>query len=438
MAELGRTLTLRNAVFLVVGNVVGAGIFATPGFLAGEVGSPLVFLGAWVAGGLLTLAGALTYAELGALFPRAGGDYQFLKEAFGPLAGFLSGWLGFWVITPGSIAALSIALARNLPGLPDLPGLEEGLAFAAIAAFSLLNWRGARPAAGVQDVVTAGTVILLLALVIGGFLAGDGDGTNFTATSAGAAKLASGSAMIAVLFTYSGWFASAYVGSEIVDAPRNVPRSLVLGTLVVAALYTAVNAVFLYAVPLAEMQGQGDVGRLAAERLFGPGFGLAAAVAIALAIASCVNATVMTGARITFAMAADGVFFRRLGAVHPRFATPGAAILAQALVAGALVALGSFETLLSWVVVAMLLSSIAAGVGLFVLRIRRPELARPYRTLGYPVVPALFVLSYGAIAAAVAVGDPPAAAAGVGIALSGVPFWFVWRRRSPGEGQVDR
>jgi APA family basic amino acid/polyamine antiporter len=332
------------------------------------------------------------------------------------------------VITPGSIAALSIALAHNLPGLPDLPGIEEGLALLAIVLFSILNWRGAKPAAEAQDAITAGSVLLLLALVVFGFIAGDGDAANLVAAPADGARIASGSAMIAVLFTYSGWFASAYVGSEIIDAPRNVPRSLVLGTLIVAALYTAVNAVFLYAVPLAEMRGAADVGRLAALRLFGPGLGLAAAAAIALAIASCVNATVMTGARITFAMAADGVFFRGLGVVHPRFATPGAAIWAQALVAGALVALGSFERLLSWVVVAMLLSSIAAGVGLFVLRIRRPGLERPYRALGYPWVPALFVLSYGAIAAAVAIGDPLAAAAGAGIALTGVPFWFAWKR----------
>jgi APA family basic amino acid/polyamine antiporter len=434
MSDLVRTLSLRSAVFLVVGNVVGAGIFATPGFLAGEVGHPLIFLGAWVAGGLLTLAGALTYAELGAMFPRAGGDYQFLKEAFGPLAGFLSGWLSFWVITPGSIAALSLALARHVPGLPDAPGLLEAAALLVIGAFTLLNRRGAGPAAGTQNAITAGTVLLLLALVAGGFLAGNGDAANLVAAPPGGVRLATGSAMIAVLFTYSGWFASAYVGSEIVDAPRNVPRSLVLGTLIVAILYTAVNAVFLYAAPLSELKGEGDVGRLAAERLFGPGFGLAATVAIALAIASCVNATVMTGARISYAMARDGVFFRALGAVHPRFATPGPALLAQALVAGALVALGTFEALLSWVVVAMLLSSIACGIGLFVLRARRPELARPYRVPGYPVVPALFVLAYGAIAAAVAIGDPLAAAAGAGIVLAGVPFWFVWRRVRPASG----
>jgi APA family basic amino acid/polyamine antiporter len=269
---------------------------------------------------------------------------------------------------------------------------------------------------------------LLAALVIGGFLFGDGRLANLTAAPEGGVPLASGSAMIAVLFTYSGWFASAYVGSEIIDAPRNVPRSLLVGTLIVAGLYTAVNAVFLYALPLEEMTGATDVGKVAAEHLFGPGIGLVAAVAIVLAIASCVNATVMTGARISFAMAVDGVFFRCLGGVHLRFATPGAAILVQALVAGALVALGTFEMLLSWVVVAMLLASIAAGIGLFVLRIRRPDLERPYRALGYPVVPAMFVLSYGAIAVAVAVGDPLAAAAGAGIALSGVPFYFVWKR----------
>jgi len=428
--ELRRNLTLRNAIMLVVGNVVGAGIFTTSGFLASELGHPLLFVGVWVAGGLLTLCGALTYAELGAMFPRAGGDYQFLKEAYGPLAGFLLGWLSFWVISPGSIAALAIALAGHLPGLGGLPDLQPLVGVCVIALLSWINFRGVRLAGNTQDLVTAGSLLLLLALVIGGLAFGAGDTAHFGAAPTPTATVISGSAMIAVIFTYSGWFASAYVGSEVERPERNVPLSLLVGTLVVTVLYTAINVVYLYALPLAEMRGATNVAELAASRLFAAPVAIPLAAAIVLAIAGCVNASVMTGARVCFAMARDRVFFAGLGAVHPRHGTPHWAILIQALIAGVLVAIGTFEEILGYVVFAMLLASIAAGVALFVLRVRRPAAERPYRTAGYPVVPAIFVLSYAAIAAAIAWDQPLTSAIGVGMALTGVPFYFIWRRLS--------
>jgi len=430
--ELRRNLTLRNAIMLVVGNVVGAGIFTTSGFLAGELSHPLVLLGVWVAGGLLTLCGALTYAELGSMFPRAGGDYQFLKEAYGPLAGFLLGWLSFWVISPGSIAALAIALAGHLPGLGEQPELQRLIGIGVIALVSWINFRGVRLAGNTQDVVTAGSLLLLLGLVIGGFALGTGSAANFAAMAdpTDGPALMSGSAMIAVIFTYSGWFASAYVGSEVRRPARNVPLSLLVGTLVVTALYTAVNAVYLYALPLAEMRGATNVAELAASELFAAPIAIPLAVAIVLAIAGCVNASAMTGARICFAMARDKVFFARLGAVHDEHGTPHAAILIQALISGVLVAIGTFEQILGYVVFAMLLTSMAAGVALFVLRVKRPDAERPYKTTGYPVVPAIFVLTYAAIATAIAWDNPRSAAIGLGLAATGVPFYFVWRRRS--------
>jgi APA family basic amino acid/polyamine antiporter len=416
---------------LVVGNVVGAGIFTTSGFLAGELNHPLLFLGVWIAGGLLTLCGALTYAELGSMFPRAGGDYQFLKEAYGSLAGFLLGWLSFWVITPGSIAALSIALAAHLPGLSEQPEVQRLIGVGVIALVSYVNFRGVRLAGNTQDIVTAGSLLLLLALVIGGFVAGHGDCANFTSRPdpAGVTTLISGSAMIAVIFTYSGWFASAYVGSEVRRPERNVPLSLLVGTLIVTALYTAVNGVYLYALPLDEMRGATNVAELAASRMFAAPIAIPLAVAIVLAIAGCVNASAMTGARICFAMARDRVFFGRLGAVHPRHGTPHAAILVQAMISGALVAIGTFEEILGYVVFAMLLTSMAAGVSLFVLRIKRPDAVRPYRTTGYPVVPAIFVLTYAAIATSIAWSKPLTSAIGIGMALTGVPFYYIWRRK---------
>jgi APA family basic amino acid/polyamine antiporter len=241
--------------------------------------------------------------------------------------------------------------------------------------------------------------------------------------------------MIAVIFTYSGWFASAYVGSEVRRPGRNVPLSLLVGTLIVTALYTAVNAVYLYALPLAEMRGATNVAELAASRLFAAPIAVPLAVAIVLAIAGCVNASVMTGARICFAMARDRVFFGRLGAVHPRHGTPHAAILVQALISGVLVAIGTFEEILGYVVFAMLLTSMGAGVSLFVLRVKRRDAERPYKTSGYPVVPAVFILTYAAIAAAIAWDQPWTSLIGVGLALTGVPFYFIWRKRI---GSTDR
>ncbi len=430
MRTLERRLTARNAVFLVVGNVVGAGIFTTSGLLARELSHGWVFLAAWVAGGLLSMAGALIYAELGAMFPRAGGDYQFLKEAYGSWAGFLLGWLGFWVITPGSVAALSIALVDHVTVLPDDIWLDRSLAVLIICGTTALNARGTRQAAWVQDAVTAAVIVLLLAFVVGGAVLGTGDLSHFTRPARSGASLITGAAMIAVVFTYSGWFASAYVGSEIVRPERNVPLSLLLGTGIVTVLYTAVNAAYLYALPLAEMAGSANVGQISAERLFGGSVALVVSAAIGLAILSCINAAVMTGARICWAMARDRVFFRLLGEVHPRRGTPHVALMAQALVAAALVGLGTFELLLGWVVVAMLLSSVASGAAITVLRFRRPEAERPYRAWGYPVLPALFVLAYTAIAVSVSLERPLTALAGMGIAVAGVPFYLIWKNRS--------
>jgi APA family basic amino acid/polyamine antiporter len=427
---LKRTLTLRNAIMLVVGNVVGAGIFTTSGFLATEIGHPLMFLAVWVVGGLLTLCGALTYAELGAMLPRAGGDYQYLKEAYGPAAGFVQGWLSFWIITPGSIAALAIALAAHAPGLSEQPEIQRLLALAVIAATSFINYRGVKLAGTTQDLVTAGSLLLLLVLVIGGAIAGQGSLDNFGADPqrASPAAIVTGSAMIAVIFTYSGWFASAYVGSEVRRPERNVPLSLIVGTLIVTVLYAAVNGIYLYALPLDEMSGASNVAELAAARLFAAPLAIPLGIAIVLAIAGCVNASVMTGARICYAMARDGAFFRGLGAVHPRFGTPHAAIMIQAAIAGLLVALGTFEELLGYVVFAMLLCSMATGVGLFVLRVKRPDAERPYRAKGYPVVPAIFVLVYGAIAGSIAWAKPWTSLIGVGIALTAVPFYLIWKK----------
>jgi APA family basic amino acid/polyamine antiporter len=418
---------------LVVGNVVGAGIFTTSGMLAAEVSRPAAFIGVWVLGGLITLTGALTYAELGAMFPRAGGDYQFLKEAFGPPAGFLLGWLSFWVISPGSIAALAIALVGYLPGLDLSGGVGVKVAALVVIAFLVtLNYVSTRLASAAQSIITIGSLVLLVGLVAGGAIFGEGDLDHFSRSvgGQGSAFVISGSAMIAVFFTYSGWFAAAYVGSEVVRPGRNVPLALVLGTLAVTLLYTGVNAIYLYALPMAEMRQAAvlNVAEVAAERLFGPALADAVSVAIVLAIASCINGTVMTGARVSYAMAEDGLFWSRLRDVHARFKTPHVAVVIQGVLAGILLVVGSFEALLTSVVFAMMLGSIATGVAHLRLRMTRAGEKRPYRTVGYPVVPLLFIVAYGWFAAFIAFENPSAAFFGIGLALTGLPFYLILRR----------
>jgi basic amino acid/polyamine antiporter, APA family len=428
--SLPRSLTLFGAVMLVVGNVVGAGIFTTSGILAGKVSHPIVFIGVWVFGGILALTGALTYAELGAMFPRAGGDYQFIKEAYGTTTALLLGWLEFWIIFPGSIAALSIAIVEYMPWLPVVHSSKTPYVFGTILLITLINYCSTKLASFAQSTITIGSVVLLVALVIGGFAFGNGNIDNLITGEPGAPFRFSGSAMIAVFFTYSGWFAAAYVGSEVIQPERNVPISLILGTLIVSLLYTGINAVYLLALPLSEMREAHDINiaALAATRLFGPEITGAVEIAIVLAIASCINASVMTGSRLCFAMADDGIFPKLIGRVHPKFQTPYVAIVVQGALALLYVFIGAFDTLLASVVFAMLLSNTAVGIAHIKLRRERPNLPRPYKTHGYPYLTLLFILAHAAFAVAIALENFLISLMGIGIALTAVPFHLIRRR----------
>jgi APA family basic amino acid/polyamine antiporter len=422
-------------MLLIIGNVIGAGIFTTSGFLAEQLPHPWLFLGIWLLGGLLTICGALTYAELAGMYPLAGGDYQFLKAAYGRWAGFLLGWVLFWVINPGSIAALAIGLVSYL-GL-FVPGLGAGqaklLAVAVILFFSWINYRGLRLSGTTQNLFTLGTVLTLLLLIGAGLCSGAGNWGNLTAAAvpAGSPARLFSTPMIAVIFTYSGWFAAAYIGSEIRHPQRNLPLSLILGTLCVTLIYLLINLVYLYALPIERLQGTVNVAQAAMAGLYGPAVAGLVSVPIMLAIAAGINATILTGARVSFAMGEDGVFWTRLREVHADYGTPAFAVLCQALLSCLLALLGSFNQLLGYVVFVMLLSSVASGLALFVLRRRRPELDRAYRTWGYPLVPLLFIAAYLWIAVQVGWANPVTSSLGILIALSGLPF-YLWRRyRSP-------
>ena len=431
--SLTRRLTLTDAVLLIIGNVIGAGIFTTSGFLAGELPHPWLFLGIWAVGGVLSLCGALTYAELAGMFPRSGGDYQFLKEAFGPWAGFLLGWVAFWVINPGSIAALSIALASYMrAALPLLSGVSEMvLGGGLILIFTAINWLGIRPGGTTQNLFALGTLALLGGLVLAGLAA---PGANWELLTGVAPMPLSwsrmfGGPMIAVLFTFSGWFAAAYVGGEIINPQRNLPRALIFGTLAVTVIYLLINLVYVTALPLTELAGATNVAQIALQSLYGSGVARWVSLPIILAIAAGINATVMTGSRVAYAMGRDGLFAVRLGHLHPKYRTPTVALACQALLGILLLVLGTFDQLLSYIVAVMVLSCLACGLALFVLRFRRPEAPRLYRAWGYPLVPLLFVGGYLLILVQIVRGRPGPALLGMLMTLSGLPCYLLQRQR---------
>ncbi|OPY11014.1 MAG: Serine/threonine exchanger SteT [Syntrophus sp. PtaB.Bin001] len=435
--KLKGNLSLFDAVLLIIGNVIGAGIFTTSGFLAGELPHPWLFIGIWILGGLLTICGALTYAEMAGMYPLAGGDYHFLKAAYGKWAGFLLGWVSFWVIGPGSIAALAIALASYLNPLFQIDGgtADKLVAILIIFSFAIVNYHGIRPGGTLQDFFSLGTVAILSVMILGGFFFGKGHWHHFIPMSSGQTNVADlfASPMIAVIFTYSGWFAAAYIGSEIKNPGRNLPISLFLGTLVVAAFYTAINVLYLYAAPIEKLAGNVNVAQFALQNLFNPTIAGAVSIPIMLAIAASISATVLTGPRIYYAMAEDRVFWRRLKELHPRYRTPHIAIVSQAIIACILVVVGTFDQLLSYVVFVMLLSSLASGIAIFILRRRYPEHYRPYRTWGYPIIPLIFISFYACIAFQIFYSKPFITMLGIMITLTGLPFYMWWQARSKKE-----
>lgn len=430
--QLKRELNLSDATLLVVGNVVGAGIFTTSGFLAKELPHPLFFIGIWVLGGFITLLGALTYAELAGMFPKAGGDYLFLKAGYGSWAGFLLGWINFWIIIPGSIAALSLAAVSYLQPLLGLnhPLLEKGLAVGIIFFFSWINYRGIRWGGTTQDFFTLGSLVILMMFIFGGFISGNGSWNHFTVVSSQTPSFSKifGSAMIAIIFTYSGWFASAYLGSEIKNPERNLPLSLLLGTVIVSILYTLINVTYLYALPLTGMAEAVNVGQITAAVLFNSMIATLISVAIILAVCSSINATIMAGSRIFYAMSEDKIFWSLFKKLHHRFRTPYLSILSQTVLAALLVCLGTFAQLLSHVVFVMVIVSVATGAAHLILRWKKPEFYRPYRTWGYPMVPVLFIIVYLWIGGQIFMEKPSTSLIGLCLAVSGLPFYFFWMK----------
>lgn len=444
------SIGLFSATMLVVGNTIGVGIFTTSGVMAGQLPSPGLLLMVWALGGVLSLAGALAWAELGAAFPQAGGEYVYLREAFGPFWGFLCGWASFLASFSGSIAVLAIALAEYLAGVfpfAPLPGVPwtlhlmgasvsvssvQLLGIVLVWAVSLLNYRGLHLSSVTQNLLSLSKLVAIAGLLVAGFCCGNGSWTHFSSTFAwngpGRVLSAAALALIPVLFTYSGWNAAAYIASEVRHPETTLPRALALGTLITIGVYLALNVLYLYATPVTVLGGVVRVGEQAAGALFGPGVAWAVSALIALSIASALNVMILTGGRIYFAMARDGVFFSSAAVVHPRLHTPGNALLLQAVWTSLLVLSGTFEQLLTYATVVIVSISAVTVSALFVLRRRRPDLPRPYRVWGYPWLPALYVLGSIGILLNALWERPVECLLGASLCAAGMPAYWWWRR----------
>jgi APA family basic amino acid/polyamine antiporter len=452
---LVRGLGTWDAALLTIGSVVGTGIFLTTGDMARVLPDPWLILGVWAAGGLLTLAGALTYAELGVLFPRAGGLYHYLREAYGPLPGFLYGWIAFLVIMSGGIAAIAIAfgeylasflpaLARPLGVLPLPWGSLEvtGVQLSAVGAIVLLtavNHVGLEEGAWVQNALTVLKVGSILAFGALGLLAPLSTGVSTGVMEAagpssglppGALLVAFGTAMIAALWTYDGWYGLTCSAGEVRDPARSLPRGLILGTAAVVGLYLLLNLAYLRALPIAELAATPRVGEAAAARLFGPGGARLVSLAVLVSAFGCLSATILYSSRIYLPMAADGLFFRSLAAVHPRFRTPVRCLWAQSGWAALLAFSGTYAQLYTYVVFSSVLFHVATAAAVFVFRRRLPDLPRPYRTWGYPVVPGLFIAACLLLLGNTLAVSPRESLLGLGLLALGLPAYFLFRRKS--------
>lgn len=438
--RLRPVLTLPDAVLLIVSSVVGSGIFLTPGRIADLLPHPGLIFAAWLVGSVLSFAGALANAELGSMFPHAGGDYVYLREAFHRLAGYLVGWLSFFVIFVGTIATLAAGFAAGLaPYLGYGQASVLPVAIGVTVLLSALNYVGVRYAALANNLTAGVKVLALLAFGFLGPLLGDGNAANlqpFVSGALHAAPLAAfGLALAPVLFSFLGWNSTIYVASEIKDAGKNVPRSLFLGLALCTLIYLVMNTVYLYAMPIDELRTVDNAGEAAARTLFGSLGGKLLAGFVLASILGTLNATVLVGPRIAYAMALDGLFFRGVDASHVKYGTPHVAIVLQCVVTVVLLALlerfpsSLFVSALDYTTFAILLAMMADVAALYRLRRTQPGRLRPYKAWGYPVVPALYFVAAGAIAANLWWAQPRESSVVLFMAATGLPFYYWFARR---------
>jgi APA family basic amino acid/polyamine antiporter len=447
---LVRGLSLLDSVLLLVSGIIGSSIFLTAKDIAGPLPQPMLFLLVWVIGGVVSLFGCVAFAELGSMFPESGGQYIYLREAYGDLVAFLYGWMLFAVANGGSIAALTVAAAAYtghvFPIVSDAHVVitTAGITITRAHIFALLliaivtyvNVVGLRWGALLQNLSTWTKFAAMAAFVVLGFAIGKGDWSHFQSHGVGLTmglhptQLISvmGVALIAVFWAYDGWVYITWVAGEVKEPRRNVPLAMVLGVLVVGAIYLAMNMTYLYALPLGEIAQHETIAHAAAAALFSPGAAGWLSLLIAVSCFSAAATCTLTGARVYLAMAQDGVFFKRMAVIHPKWRTPAFSLIGQGIWAALLTLSGRYDQLYTYVIYGMVLSYTLTVIGMFLLRWKRPDLPRPYRCTGYPWLPGIYVLVGTAWTLNTIFTRPTEAFWGTAIVLVGVLGYLYWKR----------
>ena len=435
---------------LISGDMIGTGIFISTGVIAAQVPSPGGVLLVWIFGGLLALTGALSCAELSASLPYAGGDYNYIREAYGKLMGFLSGWSSFLVTFSGAIAFLAVIFNEYMSFFFPVLGSKELLFSAAIPLISInitvgtlfsilvvmlisaLHCIGVRQGTVTQNILTVIKIGSLVGIILLGVFIGKGDTAHFSPLFEWdkiAKSSVFASAFIPAIFAYSGWNAVIYIAGEVKDPDRNLPKALLMGNLIVIVLYLAINVVYIYGVPVTDMKGAARISEVATTALFGYPTSAWITALITVSILGALNVVTMLGPRIYYAMARDGVFFKRLSYIHPKFATPSNAIILQAAWSCLLILTNTWGTLFTYVSVIITLFSAFTVGAVIVLRWKKPELRRPYKLWGYPIVPILFILAHLWIVWGSVVERPWESLLGLFIVCLGIPAYLIWQNR---------
>ncbi len=428
--DLPRRIGFWGGSAIMLGIIIGSGIFRTPTQVAREMGSPAAILALWVLGGVLSLFGAFAYAELGTLFPRSGGIYVYLNRGLGGAAAFVFGWTYMLLIKPFAAGAIAVVFAEHFNRLFGLPWNPQAVGCALLIVLTGLNVIGIRLGAGVAVFLTGLKVLALAGIVALGAVLLQGSAANFAPSPAPRGFFAAfAPAIYGILFAYDGWSDVASVAGEVRDPRRLLPRILLAGTALTIGLYVAVNAVYLSMVPLAEMRTVDTVAPLVVGRLLGPAGDVVVTAMIAVSTLGATHGSIITGARVTFAQAQDGLLFRGLARIHPRFQTPHVSLWVQAaLSCAAILYMRNFKNLSENFSFTMWIFYALAAAGVIALRRSRPDLERPYRCWGYPVVPALFILAALAMTVMGVLESPWQKLQWLGFLAAGVPAYFLWRR----------
>jgi APA family basic amino acid/polyamine antiporter len=440
--NLKRKLGLFPSTNIVVANMIGAGIFTTTGLLMAGLNNPLLLMSLWVVGGLIALCGALSYGELGAAMPGAGGEYHFLSKLYSPLLGFLSGWVSFIVGFSAPIAASAMGFSEYFcRALPSIPGWFESsgimgpsatksfLSVSVILLFTFIHYRGIKSGALIQNILTILKVTLIVFLLLAGFLSGNGEISNFNSGGSVSSGFAGwktiGLSLMWIMFAYSGWNASTYMGAEIKDPTKNLPRSLIIGTGIVMLLYLALNALYIYGINPEDIKGVISVGGLVMGNLFGKSADTLFSLLISFALFSSLSAFIIIGPRVYYSMAKDGFFFKSVARIHPRFQVPSNSIVLQAIIAVILALSGTFEQVLTYMGFALGVFPILTVAGVFKLRVKNPS---GLKMAGFPFTQLLYITT-GVMILVLSYLERPVESTIASITvIAGVPAYYIFKK----------